>query len=260
MIDEAKQEKRRKRDLPPYLPLESAVDVVLQIYNRAGGVLDSDGLAEILGNPSSSSSYHRKVAALRAWGLVQGEGRNFKLQPDALAIVQPRNDVEKKQALLNCFLGIEQLRKITDFYAGRILPEDSFLVATLVRDVRIDKKVASEWTKTFRETGNFVGIFIDLNGRKQVRQNFEQVAIDQFVEQEKSYQTSAVLATPQQPKPSAVQSPIGELTNLDYYDVRMGPLHFKGPRTAEEKDANDIRAFLAWFKAVYGKILGEEET
>ncbi len=257
MAEEKIRERRERRDVPPFLSLEGAVEIAKQIHSRAGGSVNSDGLVEILGSPASSSVYLRKVAALRAWGIVVKEDELFKLSSEAEAIVQPRNESEKRKALLNCFLGVDKLRRIAQLYAGKILPEDSFLLNTLTRDLQFDRTTVTEWAKTFREAGTTVGIFIDLNGRKQVRQNFDQAVIEQTSEEDKNLSDSVVPPLQQEPKPPLVQSLIREPANLDYYDLRMGHFQFRGPRTPEEKDISDIRAFLAWFEAVYGKNIEE---
>src|SRR4030067_1641653 len=250
LVEENKRQKRR--EVPPFLSLEESVEICNKSYFKAGGDVSEDQLVNILDNPLTSSVYLQKRAALRAWGLIsKDENNKYKLSSDAESIVQPKSEQDKRQALLNCFLRVDQRKRIAQNYAGKMLPDEQYFINSLVRELKIDHSVAKSWAKTFEESGKLAGIFIDVKGRLQIRKEYDKTTAERVIE----------LDTPPPPPPLPPDEkflPPPPSSTSTPFAIPMGPISFRGPQPTEEDYATDIQIFFTAFQTKYKKLLKPE--
>lgn len=169
-IENISTRKRMPRGtVPPALNLEEAVDIINAFYEDAGGEASFDALSQILGNSSQSSTFLKKMAALRNYGLVEGEQRLVKLSDKAYAIVEPRLPEDKYRALKQAFLNVDIFDKIYVKFMGRILPQDEFLVNSF-KDY-VPRELAQEWMDKFKQSALYADLFIERgDGKYQIRE------------------------------------------------------------------------------------------
>jgi hypothetical protein len=154
---------------PPALTLEEAVSVIKSFYEDAGGEANYDALSKILNNSSASSTFGRKVAALRNYNLIIDENRELKLSETGYDIVAPREPAQRHRALKQAFLSIDVFDKIYLKFMGRILPQDEFLVNSF-KDY-VPREIAPDWLVSFKTSARFADLFIERDdGKYQVRE------------------------------------------------------------------------------------------
>jgi len=255
----SEEDKGKRRDWPPYLNLEDSLKIIKEIHGKTGGMVDADGLAKILESTPVSSTFFRKVAALRAWGLISKEGNRFKLTTTGEAIAQPRAEFEYKQAILDSFLNVDRLKRIANFYAGKALPEGEFLISALIRDLATDKGLAEQWADTFKESGKTAGIFSDVKGRLTVRQNFSQASIESIYRQEQPVPINTPEVFPQkteQPVAPFTESP---QQGADIWRMAVGPFFFSGPQKPTKEQALILKTFKNFFEDYYKSVFDEQQ-
>src|SRR5438105_2036084 len=101
-----------KRTELPYLPFEQSIAVVEQLYSRAGGSLSKDDFGSIIGNSVKSSSFTRKLNALKNFGLASGSGHTVELTALGVSIAAPESNAQLAEALASSFLRIDLFRKV----------------------------------------------------------------------------------------------------------------------------------------------------
>ncbi|MFZ1701891.1 MAG: hypothetical protein WBO10_05350 [Pyrinomonadaceae bacterium] len=162
---------RRKKvaqgERPPIIGLESAVNLTQGSYDKAGDDIPFDVFSQVSGNTSSSSSFTRKLATMRQFGLVTFANSVIALTPLAQRMFRPRDKDERQAALKDAFLNIEVLRRIYEKYLGKILPQEEYL-ANAVGDF-VPKEYAGKWAQMFMDSARFAGLIMERSdGKMQV--------------------------------------------------------------------------------------------
>src|SRR4051812_34214198 len=125
MVDKDETTGRRaKGSRPPKIDLGAAVDLITEIYELAGGNTSLDELSEITQNSRSSSAFQQKLAALRAFELIETDSDRVSLSFVAEKIVAPEDPENRAMALKEAFLAVEPFASAYHKYVGKILPQD----------------------------------------------------------------------------------------------------------------------------------------
>jgi hypothetical protein len=157
---------------PPFLDLSEAVDIVKRIYYDAGGSVSEDQLSSLIKNSVKSSSYRRKMQALKNYGLITQDGSNGRINISSLGrnIIAPTSPDDKYQAIKTAFLNIETFKTLYELWAGKILPVDEFLLNTIRERAGIPPELVKQWKNIFMSSGTAAGLFQQRqDGKTQVR-------------------------------------------------------------------------------------------
>src|ERR1035438_467761 len=79
-----------KGTYPPFMSFGDAVQLVEKIYNEGGGQASYDLMSQLTGNSTSSSSFNRRISALRIYGLVTDVNRTVSLTDLGMSIAAPK--------------------------------------------------------------------------------------------------------------------------------------------------------------------------
>lgn len=155
---------------PPYVSLREAVRIAEQIYEQGGGSADKNMLTVILNNSISSSSFTRKLQALRLYRLISGAVAPVSLTDVGLSIVAPKEESARAIALKTAATGPEVFRKSYDRLKGKLLPQDEFLRNYFMHDLALPNKVVADaWIDSFKVALETAGLlFSRPDGKTQV--------------------------------------------------------------------------------------------
>ena len=109
----------------PKYDLESGVEVAAAL-DQHGGEASAMELAALLGySGTNNGAYLNRVAAARAFGLVEGEGRGATIRETrrAVAIVRPDYEATAVRARLEAFTSIPLSASFLKRYEGQPLPD-----------------------------------------------------------------------------------------------------------------------------------------
>ena len=156
-----------KRAELPYLPFESAISVVEELYSRGGGSVGKDDFGTLIKNSVKSSSFIRKLNAMKNFGLVEASGNFVRLTELGTAIAAPESPQQQAQSLAAAFLGIDVFRRAYEKFRGGILPERQFL-ANSFQALGAPVAMKDGWAQQFREGGIAAGLLRDEGGKIRV--------------------------------------------------------------------------------------------
>ena len=167
-----KSERLKRGSNPPCIGLADAFVIVKSIYEQGGGEASFELMSRITGNSHSSSSFIKKVGALKAYGLVTEQNEVISLTDQGTAIAAPKSQhleaIAKKSALQN----VPVFSKIYDRHKGKLLPADEFLKNIIEQDAGIPRDLSSEWAKAFRAAARTAGLLYDRpDGKTQIVEN-----------------------------------------------------------------------------------------
>jgi hypothetical protein len=146
-----KNERAPRGAVPPALRLSEGAALAHKISDLAGGTASYDLFSQIIGNTKTSSSFARKVSALRQYGIIEDRDSVVVLSDLGNRIVTPRDESDDLLALKESMLRVETLNKMYERHRGRILPEDQFLNNLLVQDFKIPRDFSKSWVDHFND-------------------------------------------------------------------------------------------------------------
>ena len=165
------------RGRAPYASLVEAISVAERIFRDGGGQLPQEHIASALGSKSiASSTFVRKLAALRHFGVVEVHGNTVKLTSLGFSIAAPASSEEKLSSLFQAFRRVDLFQLLHDRYRGKLLPEMNSLKNILMREYDVNKREHAEvWVKAFFDALETVGL-IDRRGGSQMVLSQPQIA------------------------------------------------------------------------------------
>jgi hypothetical protein len=146
-----KAERMPRGTLPPALKLSEAITLARKVNDNAGGSATYDLFSQITGNTKTSSSFSRKVGALRQFGIIEDRDNVVTLSEIGNRIATPRSEVDDALAAKESLLRIDVLNKIYERHRGRLLPEDQFLGNILIQEMKIPRDVSVQWVEFFKD-------------------------------------------------------------------------------------------------------------
>jgi hypothetical protein len=150
--------KKGQYGVAPYVSLTEAISGAKEFYRQHGERGSKTFLATILGNTPKSSSFLKKIAALKAYGLLHEIDGDVRLSTLALSIVAPTKPNEEEQARTEVFFSVLLFKKMHEKLRGGLLPKPETLVNFLSKDFSILPKDAENWVKRFEESVRTVGL------------------------------------------------------------------------------------------------------
>lgn len=166
----ATNERMKWGSSPPYLGLAEALKLAQQIYEQAAGTASYDVFSRIAGNSTSSSSFTKKLAALKGFGLVKEDTKGrIELSDIGLAIAAPLSPdataISKKEA----FLRQRVFAQVFDRHKGKLLPADEFLKNIIEQEFKIPRELSDAWVAAFKDAARVAGLLHDReDGKTQI--------------------------------------------------------------------------------------------
>lgn len=170
MTGSGEQKRLPKGTLPPFLTLGDAVDLALRLYEHGGGSASSDLLSQLAGNSVSSSTFVKKLASLKLYGLATEQNKTITLTDLGLAIAAPTDADGAISARKNALLKVDVFNRVYERHKGKLLPADEFLRNIVQSEFRIPRDVAGLWVRSFKDSARTAGLLLERSdGRTQVR-------------------------------------------------------------------------------------------
>jgi len=169
----ASRDRLKKGSLPPFLGLSEALVLADKIYEHTGGQASYDLLSRIFDNTRNSSSFTKKLAALKAYGLVaEATKGDVSLTDSGLTIAAPQSPEASAMAKRDALLRIEVYSKVYERHKGKLLPADEFFKNMIEQDCGIPRELSDQWVKAFKDSVEVVGLLHDRgDGRMQLMES-----------------------------------------------------------------------------------------
>jgi len=153
--------KERTRWPFPRATLEEALKIALAIKDHNGGnPWEPEEIRKAIGAGTGGNAYFYLTAASRDYGLTVGTTSAQKIALADLGrdIVYAPNPDTEKSLKLRAFLNVDIFKRVLEFYKGSNLPEMKYLGNTLQKEFGLDPETHDEFSRTFRENCNYLGI------------------------------------------------------------------------------------------------------
>ncbi len=142
----------------PFMSFEEVIETTKIVLNKAGYENSIDALSRVTGNSSSSSSFHKKVAALRNYGVFELDKTGYKLTELGKRIAEPKSFEEQANAIIESFTKQENLKKIWEAYKGKRLPQKEFLTNSIGNILNVPIELRALWADYFIEAAKYAGL------------------------------------------------------------------------------------------------------
>ncbi len=271
-VPENKPERLKRGSFPPFLGLAEGFDLARKIYEQGGGQASYDLMSRLTGNSSSSSSFVKKIGALKLYGLVSEQNSTVTLTEQGNAISAPTSEDSDQLAKKASFLGVPTFTKLFERLKGKLLPADEFLRNILEQDIDIPQALSADWVKAFKDAAKTAGLLFNrADGKTQILETpgFEmEKQVGRIVEQE--------IPLPQPTSPQSVDisskpipifagtpiSPVSASGNNTRFELSDGRIaEFSIPFGINARDAKRLKGFLKGLEFIIDSaIVGEEET
>ena len=259
MSDLSTTERKVRIAQPPYLRLSEALRIAEQIYENGGGTADSTMLTRFLNNSISSSSFSRKLQAMKGYRLTSGTSAPVALTEIGLSIVAPKDEQARLTNLKTAATGPEPFRRVYERLKGKLLPADEYVSNTFQHDLKLPKVVADAWVDTFKsalETANLLHLRPD--GKIQVLEGPAPVGppteeANQVSEREESSPLSSVREVSSR---GDLSSSEGHSTKITLADGRVATIFIPDRLTA--RDAGRLKGALTGIAAIIDSMVDEQ--
>lgn len=153
------------------LNLSGALGMMEPIHRQGGGnEVPKTSLESIVGSKATSSLFHVKMAALKAYGLINTHGEMVSLSPLGKAYATPVSPEGQKQTAIQAFRKVPLFENLLNRYSGNPLPEiDQFFYNLLHTSYGVPIEEAPKWMKKFVEGARLVGLLVSDGGHEVVR-------------------------------------------------------------------------------------------
>jgi hypothetical protein len=256
----------RKGSFPPFITFAEATSFAEEIYENGGGRATYDLLSRIFDNSIKSSSFTKKLAALKWYGIVMEPSKGTVVLTDiGTAIAAPQAPSASMSARKEAFLRIEPFARIYERHKGKLLPADEFLKNIFEQDSGIPKELSSSWVTAFREAIRVAGLLYDRGDQKT--QIMESPIIPLTVSVGSSMEMADSVAVAQQshnvdayvqaPRPQEALPCSGLNFSLELSGGKTAKFFI--PDKLKPKDVQKVRGALEGFVAVIDSLVSEEE-
>jgi len=246
---------------PPYLSLPEAFSLVAQIYANGGGEATYDVLSRIVGNSTSSSSFTRKLSALKAYGLVDETSKGtITLSPLGSKIAAPLSPVDGALAKREAFLRLKVFAQVHEKHKGKLLPADEFLRNLIEQEFAMPRDVATEWLRAFKDGIRTVGLLHDRgDGKMQIMDSpVVKFRIPLAPPTEEQPQADKVPEPPPETQRTDSGSPqSGHTTRIELAGGRHAL--FSVPDRLTASDARKLKAVLSGLSSIIESLVAEPE-
>lgn len=144
----------------PSISLDIAISELDKLNDALGaGPYNRESIAQAIGYKSLSGVSIRKVAALVHYGFLERTGSVYKLSELAKSIVFHTSETDKQNAIKIAAKSPKLYMALLEKFTGASLP--SLLPNILIRDFKINKKVANSVAEDFKISMEFAGFLIN---------------------------------------------------------------------------------------------------
>jgi hypothetical protein len=145
----------------PRATLEEALKIPYSIKEHNGGnPWEPEEIRKAIGAGTGGNSFYYLTAASRDYGLTVGTTSAPKIELADLGrdiVYAPDPETEKKLKT-HAFLKVDIFKQILAYYKGSNLPEMKYLGNTLQKEFGLDPETHDEFSRTFRENCEYLGI------------------------------------------------------------------------------------------------------
>lgn len=161
-------QRKRTRVVRPYpvYNLRETIDVAATIHEKNSGLpFDRVLLAKAMGTTPTSSAFTMKLNASAKYGLTTGGYNDDKitLTSQGASVVAPKDNDERRQALLQAAMEPELFRRFYQMLDGKKVPEDVFAQNKL-SELGVDPRLVEECLEIIKSDGLYVGLLGDVGG------------------------------------------------------------------------------------------------
>lgn len=145
----------------PRATLEQALSIPLSIKEKNGGnPWEPEEVRKAIGAGTGGNAFFYLTAASRDYGLTLGTNSAAKIELSELGreVVYAPNPEAERQLKIKAFLNVEVFKKVLEYYKGSDLPEMRYLGNTLTKEFSLDPETHEEFSRTFRENCDYLGI------------------------------------------------------------------------------------------------------
>ena len=252
-------EKKARISQPPYLPLGEAVRIAEQIYEQGGGSADSTLLTKLLNNSNSSSSFARKLQAIRGYRLISSAAPPVTLTDIALSIVAPKDEAARLVNIKLAAIGPEPFRRTYERLKGKLLPQDEYLGNSFAHEMQLPKVVADAWVDSLKSALEFAGLLLARpDGKTQVLEGASLTpgeAEAKVVEEVKADPASNRVETESTKDRTAGSVGEGHSTKIALADGRVATIFI--PDRLTQRDATRLKGALGGIAAIIDSMVEE---
>jgi hypothetical protein len=153
--------KTRTRWPFPRTTLEEALKIPYALKDHNGGnPWEPEEVRKAIGAGTGGNAYFYLTAASRDYGLTVGTTSAQKIELADLgrdAVYAPNPEAER-QLKTRAFLNVDIFKRVLAYYKGSNLPEMKYLGNTLQKEFGLDPETHEEFSRTFRENCQYLGI------------------------------------------------------------------------------------------------------
>jgi hypothetical protein len=157
----------------PKVTLEKAIELAQTLEEKnAGNPIRAEHLAPMLGfRKPNDWRFADILRAANQYGIVEGTGltSTVSLTDIGADIVAPSSPTQRQAALVKAFANVELFRRVSEFYAGKPIPEDEYFGNTLTRDFGVPRERVPTFISVFQSNLEYLKAFTaDSTGRPVV--------------------------------------------------------------------------------------------
>lgn len=156
----------------PAIGLNKAVEVVewaskhgisfkRETFATFGSRRDTKGSAK-------SGAFIRRIAALKYFGLIEEKGGQIELTELTKRIIFPKDEAEKKKALIESFLGPELFKSLYEATSKNTSIRKGDLANIAVREYGITPQAKGDFISSFINSAEFAGLLNHSDNRESV--------------------------------------------------------------------------------------------
>ena len=147
----------------PKNSLEEAVRVAQALEEKyAGNPTPASELAKALGfNRVEDWRFLDLLRSANQYSLVSGTGAKARVSLTDIgsAVVAPASPDQRRNALREAFMAVDQFAKVTEFYKGKPLPDDEYFGNTLVREFDVPRDRVQHFIRVYVDNRNYLDSF-----------------------------------------------------------------------------------------------------
>src|SRR5216684_8073656 len=255
----------RKGSFPPFVTFAESISFAEKIYENGGGRGSYDLLSQIFNNSIKSSSFTKKLAAVKWYGMVIEPSKGDILLSDiGMAIAAPQSPSAASTARKEAFLKIEPFVKIYERHKGKLLPADEFLKNIFEQDSGTPKELSNGWVSAFKEAIRTSGLLHDRGDQKTQIMESAVVPLAVAVASGMEMKDKAALVQRSHSADLPMQVPVVQETAPSGLNFNIG---LSGGQTAKffipdkltAKDIQKLKGALEGFVSVIDSLISEEK-
>lgn len=160
--DGTKLDKKARVRWPfPRATLEQALQIPNAIkLHHGGNPWEPEEIRKAIGASTGGNAYFYLTAASRDYGFTTGTSAAENIALDDLGrdLVYAPNEDTERALKVRAFLNIDVFKRVLEYYKGSNLPEMKYLGNTLEKEFGLAPDTHEEFSRTFRENRQYLGI------------------------------------------------------------------------------------------------------